>query len=177
MAKKEKEGNGTKVAVHSENQALTPQTGGRSMQPASMTSNPLRWLHDEMDAVFDRFFGRWPVTWEPMRSLERSWDMGVEEKDDEILVRAEAPGFDPKDFDVQVGRNNLTIQAEHREESETNERNVQRWERNTGSFFRSIPLSTSVNADKVQANYRNGVLEVHLPRTESSPQRRVEVKS
>jgi len=188
MAKKEKEGNGgkgsgnEKAPANEGSQAMATrsgersmESGGRGMQSAMMPMNPLRWLHDEMDGVFDRFFGRWPATRQPIQPSERFWDMGVEEKDDEILVRAEAPGFDPKDFDIHVGRNALTIQAEHKEESGKDEGNVQRWEQH--SFFRSIPLSTPVSADKVEAKYRNGILEVHLPRTEMSPQKRIEVKS
>jgi len=142
--------------------------GDDAHEPASLAAR-------RDDGVFDRFFGRWPATRQPIQPSERFWDMGVEEKDDEILVRAEAPGFDPKDFDIHVGRNALTIQAEHKEESGKDEGNVQRWEQH--SFFRSIPLSTPVSADKVEAKYRNGILEVHLPRTEMSPQKRIEVES
>src|SRR5262245_19763356 len=176
MAKKEKEGNGAKVPVHRSSQALAPRPAERPLPPALPAEHPLRWLRDEMDALFDRFFGRWPAAGERGCGLERFWDVGVEEGDNEIVVRAEAPGFEPKDFYIHVSGNTLTMQAEHKEEEEKKEEGHLRWERRYGRFQRSIPLSTAVNADKVEARYHSGVLEVHLPRTEPRSQRRIEVK-
>src|SRR2546423_515007 len=162
MAKREKEGNGAKVPVQRGNQELEQRPAHRL--PA-LRGDPMRWLRDEVDALFDRFFGRSPAAWEPTGFSDRFWDADVEEKDDEILVRAEAPGFEPKDFDIHVSGNTLTIQAEHKEEAEQKEEGYRRWERRYGHFQRSIPLSTAVNPDKVEARYHSGVLEVHLPRT------------
>jgi HSP20 family protein len=177
MAKREKEGDGAKVPVRRSSQALAPRPAERSLFPSHRADYPLRWLRDEMDALFDRFFGRWPAAWEPMGFPERSWDMDMDEGDNEIIVRAEAPGFEPKDFDIHMSGNTLTIQAEHKEEAEQKETGYRRWEQHYGRFQRSIPLSTEVNADKVEARYHSGVLEVRLPRTEPSQRRRIEVKS
>lgn len=178
MAKREKEGNGAKVPVRrGGGQAVAPQPAERSSLPSLRAEYPLRWLRDEMNALFDRFFGRWPTPWEPMGFPERFWDVEVEEGDNEIVVRAEAPGFEPKDFDIHISGNTLTIQAEHKEETEEKETGYRRWERRYGRFQRSIPLSTAVNADKVVARYHSGVLEVHLSRTEPSPRKRIEVKT
>jgi len=101
----------------------------------------------------------------------------VEEADKEVVVRAEAPGFEPKDFDIHISGNTLTIKAEHKEEAEEKETGYRRWEQRYGQFQRSLPLSTDVNTDKVEARYHSGVLEVHLPRTEPSPRKRIEVKT
>jgi HSP20 family protein len=178
MAKKEKEGNGAKVPVQKSGQALATRPTEHSSVPAFRTEHPLRRLREEIDGLFDHFFGRWPSAGEPMGLSERLWDTDVEETDTEIVVRAEAPGFEPKDFDIEVSGNTVTIRAEHKEEAEEkDEGGYRRWEQRYDRFQHSIPLSTAVDADKVQAHYRNGILDLHLPRTEPSPRRRIEVKT
>lgn len=177
MAKREKEGNGSKVPVRKSGTALASRPSERPFLPSFRAEHPLRRLREEMDALFDRFFGRWPDVGEPGSGLERFWDMDLEEADNEIVVRAEAPGFEPKDFDIHISGNTLTIRAEHKEEAEEKREGYRSWERRYGRFQRSIPLSTAVDTDKVEARYHSGVLEVHLPRTEPSPRRRIEVKT
>src|ERR1043166_3675772 len=81
--------------------------------------HPLARLRDEMESMFEQFFGRWPATVEWGR--EQFWDVDVEEKDNEVIVRAEAPGFDAKEFEVQASGNTLTIRAEHKEGAEKKE--------------------------------------------------------
>jgi HSP20 family protein len=176
MAKKEKGGDGAKVPVrHSGSEALAPRMAGRSSLSSLWSEHPLRALRDEMDALFDRFFGRWPAQREPMMHPSRFWDIDVEEADKDILVRLDVPGFEPKDFDIHIDGNSLTIRAEHKEE--TQEKEGQRtWQRRYGWFERSLPLSTPVDADKAEARYHSGVLEVRLPRTEPVQRRRIEVK-
>jgi len=177
MAKREKEGNGSKVPVQRSGQADAPRPGQRSQLPAFRAEHPLRRLREEMDMLFDRFFGHWPAPEEAPALPERFWDVDVEEADKEVVVRAEAPGFEPKDFDIHISGNTLTIKAEHKEEAEEKETGYRRWEQRYGQFQRSLPLSTDVNTDKVEARYHSGVLEVHLPRTEPSPRKRIEVKT
>jgi len=130
-----------------------------------------------MDSLFDRFFGRWPGTMDTAWETDRFSDVDVEEADNEIIVRAEAPGFEPKDIDIHVSGNVLSIHAEHKEEHEQQEKDYHRWERRYGQVQRAVPLSTTVEADKVEARYHNGILEVHLPRTEPTQRKRIEVKT
>jgi len=126
------------------------------------------------DALFNRFFGGWPVSpWEG-GGRAMSWGLDVEETDKEVIVRAEAPGFEAKDFDVHLNGDVLTIQAEHKEakgqegEAET--------ERRYARLRRSVTLPPGTDAEKVQATYRNGVLELHLPRKPEMLGKRIEVK-
>jgi HSP20 family protein len=142
-----------------------------------MAEPSLVWLRDEMDALFNRFFGRWPGGWDSGWGLERLRDVEVNETDNEIVVPAEAPGFEPKDFDIHVSGNMLTIRAEHKKEQEGKEEGFRRWQQRFGRLERSISLSTAVDPDNVDARYRSGVLEIHLPRTEPRPRRRIEVKT
>src|SRR5690349_12234472 len=100
MAKKQKEGNGAHTTVQTPEQKSTGQMGERSQLPAQRTPHPLRRLRDEMDLLFDRFFGHWAGPWEPLEFPERNWDLDLQEADSEVVVRAEAPGFEAKDFDI-----------------------------------------------------------------------------
>jgi HSP20 family protein len=159
-----------------EGRSLPVQRSDVSQPPAREAAHPLARLRDEMDALFDRFFTRWPAPAEWDWGLERMWGVDVEDTDKEILVRAEAPGFEPKDFDIHVSGNMLTIRAEHRHESEQKEGQFRSWERRYGRFQRMIPLPAAIDADKVEAHYHNGVLKLRLPRTEEAQRRRIEVK-
>ncbi len=148
----------------------------RSLPRSLWGEHPLRRLREEMDSLFDRFFGATERNPGAAGLPSRMWDIDVQEADNEIVVRAEAPGFEPQDFDVHVSGNTLTIQAEHKEEAEDKGKGYHRWEHRFGRFQRSIPLSTAVNADKVDARYHSGVLEIHLPRSEQSSRKRIDVK-
>ncbi len=176
MAKREKDGNGSNVAVHRGGQALMTSPNERSFTPAPWGEHPLRGCAEKWKLSSIDFSVAGPKPWNPRGTSNDRGD-GREEGDNEIVVRAEMPGFEPKDFDIHVSGNMLSIQAEHKEETEGTEKGVHRWERHYGRFQRSIPLSTAVDADKVDARYHSGVLEVHLPRTEPNPRRRIEVKS
>jgi HSP20 family protein len=159
-----------------EQRNLPAERNQQSHMPAQRQEHPLMRLRDEMDSLFDRFFGRWPAIAEWGAAPNRFWDVDVQENDKEIMVRAEAPGFEAKDFEIDISGNTLRIWAEHKQEDEKNEEGFRYSERRYGHFERSIPLPTAVDADKVEARYRNGVLELHLPRTEQAQRRRIEVK-
>ena len=127
-----------------------------------------------MEQLFDRFFGGWPALFEGGR--ERFWDVDMDETDKEVVVRAEAPGFEPGEFDIDVRGDTLTIRAEHKEpEAKEKEGAPRQW--GYRRFERSFTLPGAVNPDKVEAQYRNGVLEIHLPRAEQASRRRIEVKA
>jgi HSP20 family protein len=176
---KAKEGNGAKAQAQpseSPNQKSMTQSA-RPLARRTESEHPLSRLRDEIDSMFNRFFAQWPAPMDWGRGMERFWDVDLEETDKEILVRAEAPGFEPKDFDIHVSGDTLTIRAEHKQETEEKQGESRFWERRYGRFVRSIPLPAPVNAEKVDAHYRNGVLELRLPRTEETPRRRIEVKA
>jgi HSP20 family protein len=143
--------------------------------PARRGEHPLSRLRDEVDAMFDRFFFGRPALWEGEGWPGRFWDVDVQDTDKEILVRAEAPGFEPQEFDIHVSGNTLTIRAEHRQEGQEMEGHP--WERRYSRLERAITLPAAVDADKVEAHYRHGVLELRLPRAEEARRRRIEVKT
>jgi HSP20 family protein len=92
----------------------------------------------------------------------------IRETDDALLVQAELPGIEKKNVHLEVKNGVLTISGERRYEKDVKEENVHRVERAYGTFSRSFSLPGSVDADKVDATMKDGVLEVRLPKRESA---------
>jgi HSP20 family protein len=86
------------------------------------------------------------------------------EREGDLVVRAAIPGIDPKDLDVQVEENVLTIRGESRHESETKDEKVYRREISAGRFVRSIRLPEGLNLEGIDAEFRNGIVTIRLPR-------------
>jgi HSP20 family protein len=143
---------------------------------------PLRQFRDEFDRTFDRFFGSWPSLrsfgdWSAPREVGQAsdyWGLALDETDDSVVVRADAPGFEPGDFDLQVRGNQLMLCGQHREESADKDNSSHAWSER--EICRTVTLPADVDAEKVDAQYRNGVLTVTLPKTTPSSSRRITVK-
>ncbi len=140
-----------------------------------------RWDR-EMDRMMEGFFGRrarpwWPERWfrtEPVGITAPAVDL-YEEKDD-IVVKAELPGMDKDNIEVNLTDHTLTIKGEKKKEEEIKEKDYYRAERSYGSFFRTVELPKEVHSDKVKAHFKNGILEVRLPKTEEAKAKEVKVK-
>ena len=130
--------------------------------------HPFADLREEIDNLFDNFFGRGKAgEIEGWRGVSlRSPAVDMEETDNEVIVKAEMPGLDPKDFQISLTENTLTIKGEKKEEQEEKKRNYHMVERRYGSFYRSIPLPCPINSDKVEAKYKKGILEITFPKAE-----------
>lgn len=128
-------------------------------------------FQDEMDRTLDRFFNR-------ETSFGADWipDIEIAETDSDIIVKAEIPGVDPKDIDISILDNILTINGEKKEEKEQKGKSFYRVERSYGSFVRTIDLPSPVKTDKVEAKARHGVLEIILPKMEKSKIKKITVK-
>ena len=142
---------------------------GRTMPVATLTS-----LREEMNELLNRF---WSHTSEPFGLAEWAPDVDVSETDDAVLVHAEIPGIDPKDLDISVVGDTLTVRGEKRDEAEHSGRNYHRVERRYGCFTRSLTLPAKVNAEKVTAKAHAGVLEIRLPKQEEAKARRIDIKA
>lgn len=101
----------------------------------------------------------------------------VYESDKEFVVKVELPGVDPKDVDVRIEQNHLTVRGERRSENSHDKDDYHRIERHFGAFSRTLALPLSVDADKTHAGFKAGVLEITLPKAEDSKSRKVEVKA
>ena len=140
---------------------LTPW---KQQNALASTQQPINRIRAEFDSLFDRFFGDgdWNL----------SWGMDLQDRDQALAIRLEAPGFEAENFDVQVTGNMLTVRAERKEESgEKDEQSCSR-----RRLQRSVTLPVGVQADKVEARYHNGILEVVLPKSPEAQGHRIEVK-
>ena len=109
--------------------------------------------------------------------FESEWSplIDVYDSDNELMVKADIPGLKKEDIDVSIHDDILTIKGEKKIENEVREENCFRSERFYGSFNRSIELPSEVEWDKATATYKNGVLELKLPKKEEAKIRRITV--
>ena len=124
---------------------------------------------------FDRYFYRWP-------SLENEADaawaplVDINETDKEVTLDVELPGFEKKDVKVEVRDNTLTISGERTNEKKTDDNYCSRVERHYGKFERTFTLSDEVDANKISAKYKNGVLSLALTKTEKAIPKEITVE-
>jgi len=109
----------------------------------------------------------------------RGWAPAIDmlDRKDEIVLRADLPGLDQKDIEVRVENGILTIQGQRQEEHEAKEDDYYHSERWVGSFSRSITLPPGVDTDRIKATYKNGVLEIQFPKTQSAMGKKIEIKA
>ena len=99
-----------------------------------------------------------------------------ETENHDLVLKSELPGMDRKDIEVTVENSTLVLKGEKKFDSEVKEENYRRIERTYGSFHRSFTLPTTVDASKVSADYKNGVLTVKLPYREEAKPRTINVE-
>ena len=106
-----------------------------------------------------------------------SWAPAVDiyETEHALVVKADLPEVDPKELDIRVENNLLTIRGERKFEKKVNEDNYLRVERAYGSFSRSFSLANTVNAEAIQADYQNGVLTLTIPKREEAKPKQIKV--
>jgi HSP20 family protein len=134
----------------------------------------LERMRREMDRVWDSFFERRPARVE--EAAEWLPTLDVSETKNEYVVKAELPGIDPKDIDISLTNDLLTIKGEKKQEKEEKEENYHLIERSYGSFTRSVRLPGQVQSDKINAAFKNGVLKVTLPKTEEAKKKEIKIK-
>lgn len=118
----------------------------------------------DLDRLFDSFFGRPTLRWEQEEGV-RVPAVDLRETENEVVVTAELPGVDRKHLEVEVLPEALSLKAEMSQETERKEETYHRRERVWGRFERTIPLPAEVVADQVKAVFKDGVLEVRMPKT------------
>lgn len=127
--------------------------------------DPFRSMSDmpgEVNRLFDSFLGR------PAASVPRTWApvLDIHETKDELVLSFELPGVTDKDVSLSITGDLLTLKGERAANRDVKDENVYRVERVYGKFERSVQLPMPVQAEKVKATYRDGVLEVKLPKVE-----------
>jgi HSP20 family protein len=128
---------------------------------------------DEMDRLFGAV--RQPLG---LRSVPRGTfpAVNVYEQGDTAVLTAEVPGLDPKDLDLTVLGDSVTLRGERKSEAGEGERYYRR-ERPAGAFERTLTLPAPINPDSVQAEYRNGILRVRMEKAEQAKVKKVAIKS
>jgi HSP20 family protein len=129
-------------------------------------------LQDQINRLFNDAFEH---TGE--QSSLSAWAPAVDiyETEHELVVKADLPDVDPKDLDIRVENNLLTIRGERKFEKKVNEENYLRVERSYGSFARSFTLANTVNPDAIKAEYQNGVLTLSIPKREEAKPKQIKV--
>jgi HSP20 family protein len=148
---------------------LVPAGQGKEAPPARREEEyPLYSLQREVNRLFDDFFRGFDMR--PFRMAEEKWSgftpkMDLEETDKEYRITAELPGMEEKDVEVLLTGNSLTLKGEKKEEKEEKGQSFYHMERSYGSFHRTVPLPEGIDLKKVDADFKNGVLTVKLPKT------------
>ncbi len=133
--------------------------------------NIVRWdpfedmvtLRRSMDRLLDEALSR-----RPARDGGPAWEPSVEmfETDHEVVVRTELPNIDPKQVDITVTNDAITLRGQTKQEEERKGRNFYLREMRYGAFSRTLPMLTEVRSADAQATYRDGILEVKIPKSE-----------
>jgi len=129
-------------------------------------------MQEEMNRFFDDFFG------EQRRGLaEGAWlpSVDVSETDSELMVRAELPGMSHEDIEINVQDNILTLKGEKKQEKKEEKENFHRLERSYGSFSRSFSLPAGVKPDDIKATFKDGVLQVTMPKVEEAKPKKIAI--
>jgi HSP20 family protein len=135
----------------------------------------LQSFQDEMNRMFNQFFqggtgeeAGWGVrTWAP--------PVDIYETDDALILKAELPGVSKDDVSIEIHQNTLILRGQRKHEAEVKEEHYHRVERAYGTFQRSFMLPTLVDQEHVQATYKDGVLELRLPKSEAAKPKRIAI--
>jgi HSP20 family protein len=140
---------------------------------------------EEMDRMFDGFFRRgmmrpyrfeWPTFPEMALPEMKIPKVDVVDRENEVLVKAEIPGVDKKDIDISVGEDTVTIKGETRREEKEEKGDYYRCEIAHGAFSRTVALPALVDGAKAKASFKDGMLELTLPKTEKAKRHSVKVE-
>ncbi len=147
----------------------------RSEQVGSLFSQEVNRIRNEINRIFEHPFGL--AT--PSTSFFEGWEpnLDIYENKDTITVRAELPGMKKEEISVALDGDTLTLSGERQCEGQQREAETYRAERYFGRFQRSVTLPAPVDARKVQATYKDGVLTVTLPKSEEAKAKQIPVKT
>ena len=143
---------------------------------------------DEMDRMFDSFFGRpfsrswlrpsrfdWPTD-VPQPFEGRTPSVDLIERENELVIKAELPGVKKEDLSVKLSNNTVTIRASTKYEAEEEKGDYHRRELSQGEFVRNVALPAEVDGEKATAKFKDGLLELTMPKLEAAAQRNIEVE-
>src|ERR1043165_7081140 len=133
-------------------------------------------MRDFLDRFRDEgFFGAWD---RPFRKME-GWEPAIEShvENGNLVVKADLPGIDPKEISLSVHGNQLTIEGERKEEEKKEEKDYVYREVSYGKFLRTVELPAGVDADKVKAEYKDGVLKIIMPAPKQATGKKIQIEA
>ena len=133
----------------------------------------LSTLQDQVNRLFEDSFVRGRSSQAELASWAPAVD--IYETENEVVVKADLPDVQEKDIDVRVENNTLTIRGERKFSNEVGEDSYLRVERAYGTFTRSFSLPNTVNTEAIRADYRSGVLTVHIPKREETKPKQIKI--
>lgn len=133
-------------------------------------------MQREINHMFNRFFRGDEVEGSELSTTNWVPAVDLAEKDDEYVAKVELPGVNKNDVKITLQDNILTIRGEKKDEKETKNSSFHRIERSYGAFQRSFALPTSVKNENVDAQYKDGILTISLPKAEEAKRKQIEVK-
>ncbi len=152
----------------------------KEMVPFDEAFRPLsRWVDSFFDESFLRPFSPFNRSLLGMRTSlleEVSPLVDIYEDAGDIVLKAELPGMKKEDIDVTLSEDCITISGEKKKEEEVKKKDYYKWERSYGSFSRSFDLPGAVQSDKVKSTFKDGVLEVRIPKSEEIKSKEVKVQ-
>jgi HSP20 family protein len=131
-----------------------------------------------LNSVLDEAFNAWPFQNQESGTLTSSWlpACDVFEDKDAVKIVAEVPGVRPEDVKISLENNLLSIRGEKKQQAEEKNERVHRYERSYGTFERTFSLPSTVDPDRIAANYEHGILKVSIPKAEQARPREIPVK-
>lgn len=163
----------------------------KNVHPISKETHPVPTSRNlspfaEMEQMFEQMFSsNWmrPFNWETPSYSRMAQPFGgkmpkvdVIDRDDEIMVRAELAGVDKKDLDISLANNTVTIKGSSKQEQKEEKGDYYRCEISQGSFSRTLALPADIDTDKAKASFKDGLLELTLPKLKSAQKRSIKVE-
>jgi HSP20 family protein len=174
-----------RAAKNKATESEVPVRSSTGKAPAARTPSGILASFEDLDRLFDDFMRRrWPapfqLQWPSLRGLSEFMEgripsVDIADRNSEIVVRAEVPGVDQTDLEVSIEDRTLMIKGKSREEYKDEKEDYYRQEIRSGQFSRSVLLPADVDAGKAKATYKDGVVELHLPKTGQSARRKINV--
>jgi HSP20 family protein len=134
---------------------------------------PFRGSYDsQLNRLFSDFFGR---TSQDQNLTPWAPAVDIFEGEHELVVKADLPDIKPEELDIRVENNILTIRGERKFEKKAEEKNYLRVERSYGSFARSFSMANTINTEAIEADYKDGVLTLSIPKREEAKPKQIKV--
>lgn len=147
---------------------ITRYQGGRDL---------LSQLHEDFNRLLAPFDLRSELRWPEIPSSEWIPSIDVQEEDNQFIIHADVPGVKASDIDISMENGMLTIKGKRQSESKEKKENYLRIERASGSFLRQIALPETIDQEKIEATFRDGVLKIILPKTTKPAGKKINIKS